>query len=425
MSNTEILDKLDAAMKQLTVSDLSSGGLLQPTYFDRFVRKMQDASVVLAQTRRQDMETQTVHIDLTGFSGRVITSAIDKDGEAKERSAGETMVKPTKSQNKLEAVEMRGKTGIDDRALRRNIERGGLETTLVDLFGDAAGRDMEEAALLADTDLDDTVHDDVRHLAAMDGWLKKAGNKVYGTHEDASGDAEYTDTLQSDASAGQGFIIVDDSESGTDDVEVGDHLRIGSGDLMEYRTVTGVTDSTNDTLELDQPLRYGWPSGADVVRIEEIPDFSADPEKWPENLFEAALDATPKKYLVTPDSWRFWVSWEIENAYRNLLAKRGTAMADTFIKGRPVPTYKGFPIQVAPMLSRSLAYDSTTGTKGDVCLLAPPLNMIWGIFHEVTIERKRVQEDRKTEFYLTLEGDVNYEDEDAATACFIDVPKES
>ena len=46
--------------------------------------------------------------------------------------------------------------------------------------------------------------------------------------------------------------------------------------------------------------------------------------------------------------------------------------------------------------------------------------MVWGVFHEVTIEREREAKARRTDFVLSFEGDADYEDEAAAVAAFVD-----
>jgi hypothetical protein len=48
--------------------------------------------------------------------------------------------------------------------------------------------------------------------------------------------------------------------------------------------------------------------------------------------------------------------------------------------------------------------------------------MVWGVFHEVTIEPDRVPAERKTDYYLTVEADAKYEDEDAAVVAFMEIP---
>jgi hypothetical protein len=312
MDTTEILKHLDSAMKAITVSDLGDS-ILQPEKFDAFVRAMQRRTNVLPEARFIAMDSQQVDIDRIGFPGRVITQGITAAGVDK---GSETEVKPAFNTNKLQAAEFRAKVSLSDRALRRNIERGGLEGTLISLFGEAAGRDWEELALLGDSDITDPLW-----LSTTNGWLKKATNSI---------------------------------------------------------TEVDVAAST-----------------------------------YPENLFEAALLEMPKQFWTNPGDFRFYVPWEVANSYHNILKARGTALGDSAQTGAPRLFYKGTPVVPTAMLERSEEYKIAA-------LLAPPANLVWGIFHEVTIEPDRIASARRTDFYLTFEGDVHYEDENGAVAVLVE-----
>ncbi len=312
MNTQEQLAAFEAALKAITVSDIGSDRLLVPEQQDRFIRAMQRRTNVLQEARFIGMDSQQVNIDRIGFADYVLTKGITAAGVTR---GTESEVKPAFNTNKLQAAEFRGKVGITDRTLRRNLETGNLETTLVDLFGEAAGRDWETIGLLGDTDLGDVL------LGTTNGWLEKAGNK--------------------------------------------------------------------------------------------IEDLYATADTWPENLFEAALVALPKQYFIAPGDWRFYVPWKVENAYRDVLKKRGTQLGDTTQTAAPPLAYKGIPVVPTAMLERSTVYDIAA-------LLSNPDNMVWGVFHEITIEPDRKAADRSTDFYLTVEGDVHYEDENAAVAVFIE-----
>jgi hypothetical protein len=311
METNQILEQLDSAMKAISVTDLSES-ILAPAQFDRFVRAMQRQTNVISEARFVPMDAQQVNIDRVGFGGYVLTKGITAAGVTR---GTETEVKPTFSTNKLQAAELRGKMGLSDRALRRNIEKGNLAGTLVDLFGEAVGRDLETIGLLGDTDLGDTL------LGVTNGWLEKATHKLTNVADDAA--------------------------------------------------------------------------------------------NWPENLFEAALIELPKQYFLNPADWRFYVPWAVENAYRNILRARGTALGDATQTGSPRLTYKGIPVVPTAMLERSEVYSTAA-------LLSNPDNMVWGVFHEVTIEPDRKAADRATDFYVTVEADVHYEDQNAAVAVFIE-----
>jgi len=328
MNNAEILARLDEAFKMITVSDLDES-ILVPQKFSRFVRAMQSRANILSEARFMKMDSQQADIDRVGFVGRILKSGTDAGGDHREISDTDDYAKPQFATNKLIAKELQAVCGIRDKALRRNIEKGGFENTLVDLFGEAAGRDLEEWCLLADTDIQ-WATDDV--LSLTDGWIKLAVQKVYGDGDDA--------------------------------------------------------------------------------------DFDPTSDEWPENLFQAMLDALPKQFLQNRPEWRIWVPWEVEDDYRNLLKARETALGDAALIGNAPLFYKGIPVRYSPMIERSKTV--AAGGAGRVALLGHPDNMAWGIFHEITVERDRKPRDRRTDFVLTVEGDSGYEDENAAVAAFID-----
>ncbi len=323
----DLLQKLDTAFKAVTVGGLGES-VLAPEQFDRFVRAMQARTKILPEARFIDMDSQVTHIDRVGFVGRVLTAGV-KTGDTAVGT--ETSVSPAFVTNKLIAKEFRALTGINDRALRRNIEKGNFENTLVDMFGEAAGRDMEEWGLFANEDSSDDL------LSLGDGWIQKAGNKLYGV-ESATG--------------------------------------VGNEDF-------------------------------DPTKVEEV--------------FDKMLMALPKQYLVNRAEWRFYVPYELEDAYRNVLKARGTALGDQAQTGNIALMYKGIPVVYAPMLERASAVGS--GGTGRVAFLTHPDNTVWGVFYEVTIEKEREAKQRQTDFVLTIEGDVNYEDENAAVVAFLDAPK--
>lgn len=327
-TTAELLSKLDSAFKTITVGDLNEG-ILQPAKFDRFIRAMQHRTVIINDARFIRMESQQHDIDRVGFVGRILKSGTGTDGNHRTITDTNEHAKPQFLTNKLQAKELQAITGIRDKALRRNIERGNFENTLVDLFGEAAGRDMEEWFILGDTDIS-WENDDV--LSLIDGWAKRAANKVYG-------------------------------DGGSK-------------------------------------------------------DFNPAGDTYPEDMFEAMLSAIPKQFLQNRAEWRFYVDWDAENKYRNLLKKRETALGDTAQTTAGQLVYKGIPVIYVPMLERSAAVGSNGA--GSVAMLQHPDNMVWGVFHEVTIERDRIPKDRRTDFVLTLEGDADYEDENAAVVAFAD-----
>lgn len=310
MDATQILNEINGAVKNVvTISEIGDS-ILQPQYFDSFVREMQKQAVLLDETRYMEMDAQKVNIDRIAFSERVLEK-VDENVEASN------FAKINTNQNQLSAEEVVAVVGLTDQMLRRNIEKGGLEDTIIELLGRHAGKDLEELAIFASKHWDG--YDDEAMgssqwtaIDLIDGWIKKAENKL------------------------------------DEDIFAGD----------------------NDI----------------------------------EDVFEELLITLPKQYLVDRTDWRFYTTWNKQNEYIEILKDRGTALGDEMWENHRNVRYKGIPVVYVPMLER---FDS------EVVMLQNPDNMVWGVFHEVTLETDRIPKRRRTDFVLTFEGDAHYEDENA------------
>ena len=328
-SNRDLLRIVDDVLKGgiTEISDMGQA-ILQPTKFDKFVRTVQDKTVVVPEARYIKMETHRVDIDRIAFIGRILDSLKDASGNIRELETSE-FAKPAVDTNRLDSQDFQAIASIRDETLRKNIEKGGFEDTLIDLFGEASGRDLEEFFLLADTDMS-YAQDHV--LSKEDGWIKLAANAVYG---------------------------------------------VGASKDFD-------------------------PAGA----------------TYPEDMFEAMLDALPKHYLGSRTDWRYYVVYSVEKAWRKLLKARKTPLGDEFTTKAAPLAFEGIPIVRVPMLER--AKTVALGGPGVVCMLQNPDNMVWGIFLEVGIEREREAKLHRTDFVLTVEGDADYEDENAAVVAYIE-----
>jgi len=152
LTQEEMLKLIDRAMKGGIVDvDALGEAILQPTKLTRFIRKMQEKTVILPEARYFPMEAQIHEIDRISFTGRVLDSGDDASGDHRELEESD-FAKPATNINKLTAHEFQAIVSIRDKALRRNIEKDNFEDTLIDLLGEAVGRDLEEYALFADTD---------------------------------------------------------------------------------------------------------------------------------------------------------------------------------------------------------------------------------------------------------------------------------
>lgn len=330
MDNFDMLKLIDRALKGgiVEIDDLGDA-VLQPTKLTKFVRQMQSKTKILPEARYFPMTAQIHEIDRIAFTGRVLHSGTDASSDHRSLATS-NWASPGTNTNQLVAKEFISIASIRDKVLRRNIERENFEDTLIELLGEAVGRDTEELAIFGDTRYA-YADDDI--LSKVDGWVKLAENVIYG------------------------------------------------GDKSDF-------------------------------------DPSAD--TYPENMFDAMLSAMPKQYLDNINDWRFWVDWDVRNAYQNLQKARGTALGDRAYTTNLELAYKGVPVVYVPTLAKAKADGASTYGTGDVAILGYPNNHVWGVFHRVTIEREREAKERRTDFVLTLEADAQYEDENAVVVAYID-----
>ena len=183
--NAQILAAIeDFASKAIMVGDFSES-ILVPEQFDRFIEIVEQSTKILGRTRRIEMTSQQVNIDRTGFAGRVLRAGTTAAAAHRTLTDADSS-KPAFFTNKLIAQELVAITGMNDKALRRNLEKGAFIDTLIAMFGRAVSRDLEEFSLRADTTIT-WATDDV--LSLTDGWLKLAGQQLYGYDPDAGGAA--------------------------------------------------------------------------------------------------------------------------------------------------------------------------------------------------------------------------------------------
>lgn len=184
MDNNEMLNEMienpDEAIKSITVSDLGYS-VLQPQFFNQFVREATRNQTILSEARRIVMDAQVCNIDRTGFSTRIMEDATE--------DVAPTGTNPAFHQEQLIAKEFVGMVGINDRSLRRNIEKQNFQTTLISMASEKWGEDWESLAVFGDT----AKYASGDLLKAQDGWIKKATNKLYGTGTGKDFDASNDD----------------------------------------------------------------------------------------------------------------------------------------------------------------------------------------------------------------------------------------
>jgi hypothetical protein len=193
-----------------------------------------------------------------------------------------------------------------------------------------------------------------------------------------------------------------------------------AGRDMEELGLFGDTDilyAIDDVLH--QTDGYMKKAGCKVFGGSAATDFDPDGLSAPTDMFDAMIDELDKKYLENPDQYAFYVNWAVADGYRDILAARGTTLGDQVITEGILPKYKGIQVKYLPRLARSTV--TSDNRCGNAALLTNPDNTVWGVFHEITVEPDRIPRSRRTDYVLSVEADVHFEDEDAAVAAFLDL----
>lgn len=162
---------------------------------------------------------------------------------------------------------------------------------------------------------------------------------------------------------------------------------------LEELFINGDKSSNDPVLKLTD----GWLKKA----ANEVTDVDFDTNDV-EDMFDAMIKAVPKKYLRNRNEWAFYVHWDIEDTYRNVLRKRGTGLGDQAQTTSQPLSYKGIRIQDVSNMPEGTA------------LLVPQSNLVYGIYRDISIEPDRIPKARRTDFVATLRVDCHYEDENAA-----------
>ena len=110
-------------------------------------------------------------------------------------------------------------------------------------------------------------------------------------------------------------------------------------------------------------------------------------------VFKGMLAALPVKFKVNKANLRFYVSTNVEEAYRYQIGQRQTAGGDAVLQGGGRVTYDGVPVVPVPFLSDS-----------DL-LLTPPDNLAFGIHRDITLGQFRNERTRSQEYTWTFRTD--------------------
>lgn len=240
--NRSILEKADLAL-----TDLTSGGLLQPAQAAKFMRILIKQSKLMGMSTVVPMKAQKQLIEKIRFSGRVLRAGT----EAQALSQGDRS-KPDLSKVELDAELFKAEVRLDNEVLEDSIERQELRQTIMQILGDAIARDMEEVAIQGDTASADPF------LAKFDGVLKQATSHVVDAGTVALNKQLFRDCLRAMPSeflrnkADMRFLTSTDAEIDYRDA------------LADRSTVLG-----DKFLEQEAPVAY---SGVPVIDLQLMPE---------------------------------------------------------------------------------------------------------------------------------------------------------
>ncbi|TPE70807.1 phage major capsid protein [Halalkalibacterium halodurans] len=162
MSNKQIIEKAT-----MTLSNLQTGGLLNPTQSSRFIRMVQDTPTILKEARVIPMDHDTQKIEKIGFGQRILRA-----GEENVALTEEQKAVPTTSTVNLNAKEVIAEINITYDTLENNIEKDNLKNTIMQMIAERAAVDIEELVVNGDKDSNDPF------LAQIDGIRKRTTSHI-------------------------------------------------------------------------------------------------------------------------------------------------------------------------------------------------------------------------------------------------------
>ncbi|MFX5502428.1 phage major capsid protein [Bacillus subtilis] len=162
MRNQEVINKAE-----MTLSTLESGGIMNPTQASTFIRMVQDTPTILRDARVIQMDHDTQKIEKIGFGQRILRAAQEGVALTKDQKSV-----PSTSTVNLSTKEVIAEVNITYDTLENNIEKDGLQNTIMQMIAERAAVDIEELLVNGDTSSSDS------YLAQLDGIRKQATSHI-------------------------------------------------------------------------------------------------------------------------------------------------------------------------------------------------------------------------------------------------------
>jgi len=163
-----------------TDTDLSSGGLLNPKQFAKFIEATLEKAVIRPECRSDSGDEKQEKLDKIEFAQETIIQTPAAEGTEHTETT-----KPTTGQVSISTVEYLIAVDLGWSALRNNIEKAGFENNLMKRISDKAGTDLDALAINSNTSSGSGVYDDNK------GWLQIGATD----HEVDHADADFASTV--------------------------------------------------------------------------------------------------------------------------------------------------------------------------------------------------------------------------------------
>lgn len=247
----------------------------------------------------------------------------------------------------------------------------------------------------------------------INGRVLQNGYKTNGDTNDEITDAEITfgaNTLLAKKYKASFTLADDDKEDNLEQEQFEQTLFTMMGERIgedqEFTFVFG--DSTLDKTQ--QPLLSsmdGWIKKAGNQLKSKGVDSSNgqfDIADGVENMFDKMIYNIGVRFR-DKSKLAFFVPFEVEDAYRNVLGARQTSLGDTNTIDAPPLTYKKIPVIYCPTLD---AEDGQSIDNTATSILTQPKNMAYGMYKDVSIEPERKAGPEETKYWYRLRADCDY-----------------
>lgn len=197
MSN-ELYDLMmsGGSFKIVDVSTLGDG-ILPVEKLSQYIRVVRESSPVLGEATYKKINGSSLAISRVNMANGILTPGRDASGAKRAVPDADQAGAEVKT-NSLVPKELIAKLVIDYDTLDYNLEQDAFENTLMDQFGSASHEDLERYFWYANTSITWGQSKASKLLSINDGWLKTAGNHIYGLPTDGQTNNDFSPDPEQD-----------------------------------------------------------------------------------------------------------------------------------------------------------------------------------------------------------------------------------